>query len=67
MSSFMDFNEDGKVDSGEEFTGHQIYRNVTGGQPPKVSSGGKLGWSGIIIIALIAYMVLSAIAGILYR
>ena len=70
MSSFMDFNEDGKVDSGEEFIGYQIYKDMTkegGEQHHKVKYNGHLGWYEIFMIVLFAYVLLSGIADIIYQ
>lgn len=62
----FDFNGDGHMDSGEQFVGYQIFKDVTSGSSSGRSRHGKLdGWS-IFLIVIIGYAVLNTICGWLY-
>ena len=66
----MDYNGDGKVDSSEEFIDYQIYQDVMGSNQTSnqfpIPRGKRFDVFDIIIIVLIAYYILSAIADTLY-
>ena len=65
MSSMFNFNEDGKTDTGENFIGHEIYKDVTSGfgseRPAK-----KLDGFTFFIIVLLAWQVLNWLADLMY-
>lgn len=69
MNIFLDFNGDGKVDSGESFIGYQIYQDVTktSKQPQHhTPTRRKLDGFDIFIILLLAFEVLKLISHAIY-
>ena len=74
MGSMFDFNGDGKTDSGEQFIGYEIYRDITGskglsGKQPsarRTQANTKIDGFTVFIIILIAWQVLNLIADMMY-
>ena len=60
----LDFNGDGKVDTGEQFIGYQIFQDVT--KEHKAPTHRKLDGFEIFLLILFAYWILNTIAGWLY-
>ena len=60
----FDFNGDGRTDSGEQFTGYQIFKDTTQGfgNSPK-AHGVKLGLFDIIMIGLFVLEILNILCG----
>ena len=61
----LDFNGDGKVDTGEQFVGYQIFQDVIG-QRQSAPVHRKLDGFEIFLLILFAYWILNTIAGWLY-
>jgi len=61
----LDFNGDGKVDTGEQFIGYQIFQDVTG-QNHNTPTHRKLDGFEIFLLILFVYWILNTIAGLLY-
>lgn len=60
----FDFNGDGHTDSGEQFTGYQVFKDVTGSSSGKSGnsfSRGRLDGYDIFIIAIVVYAILNAL------
>lgn len=60
----FDFNGDGRTDSGEQYTGYQIFKDTTDGfgNRPK-TGGGKLGLFDIIMTGLFVLEILNILCG----
>ena len=58
----FDFNGDGRTDTGEQFTGYQIFTDTTKGFTGK-SSGIRLDGYSKVIIALVVWQVINLIFG----
>lgn len=59
----FDFNGDGRTDSGEQYTGYQIFKDTTGGFGNRPKTGGKLGLFDIIMIGLFVLEILNILCG----
>lgn len=70
MNDMFDFNGDGKIDTGEQFVGYQLFQDMTDGnqgeQQFHAARSGKLDGFEIFILILLAYQVLSFIADLIY-
>ena len=64
--SMFDFNGDGHTDSSEQFTGCQIFKDVTSGSSSGGCRHGKIGGWTIFLIVIIGYAVLNTICDWLY-
>lgn len=58
----FDFNGDGRTDTGEQFTGYQIFTDMTKGMKP-TAHGRKLDVWEILIIVAVIWQVLNTICG----
>ena len=61
----FDFNGDGHLDTGEQFVGYQVYKDVTSGSSFGPQHGRIDGWT-IFLIVVIGYAVLNTICSWLY-
>lgn len=72
MNDFFDFDQNGKVDPGEQYVAYRIFEDCTkdsGGTfsyPSPVVRGRKLSGFDIFIIILLGYEVLKLICSLLY-
>ena len=60
----FDYNGDGKTDTGEQFIGHEIFKDVTGGFTPRTAN--KLDGFTIFSIVIVAWQILNLIANAMY-
>ncbi len=67
---FLDFNGDNRIDTGEQFVGYHLFKDMTdegqGNQHFHASPSRKLDGFEIFILILLAYQVLSFIADLIY-
>ena len=67
VGGMFDFNEDGKTDTGEQFIGYEIYKDVTSNFNIGTSRPvRKLDGITIFIIVILLWQVLTWIADLLY-
>jgi hypothetical protein len=72
MNDFFDFDQNGKVDLGEQYAAYRIFEDCTkdsGGtfnSPSPVVRGRKLSGFDIFLIVLLVYEVLKLICSLLY-
>lgn len=65
MNDWLDLNGDGHLDTGEQFVGYQVYKDVTSGSSFGPQHGRIDGWT-IFLIVVIGYAVLNTICSWLY-
>ena len=62
----FDFDGNGHTDSGEQFIGYQVFRDVTGSGSSGGSRRGKTDGFTVFIVVLFAFWLLNQICSLLY-